>query len=149
MNLGNQTIVDAQSRLQQQDITDFKHSFADKDLTAQYRRVSDHKLIDDPSRLNENGLVTSSFPLHSHYKQQQLINHFRINYLDDHWSLSLGHIYARSDFSSLPLDQWLGELLTDVKHQPDRLEIVLINNQGEVVGNFNEQGFYRMRVLCI
>ncbi|UJX24946.1 TonB-dependent receptor [Pseudoalteromonas sp. CF6-2] len=141
MNLGNQTIVDAQSRLQQQDITDFKHSFADKDLTAQYRRVSDHKLIDDPSRLNENGLVTSSFPLHSHYKQQQLINHFRINYLDDHWSLSLGHIYARSDFSSLPLDQWLGELLTDVKHQPDRLEIVLINNQGEVVGNFNEQGF--------
>ena len=141
MNLGNQTIVDAKSRLHHDDVNTFKNTFADSTLKAQYRRLTDNTLIEDPTLLNGNGLITSSYPLFSQYKQQQLINHLNLNYFDEQWSLSLGHIYARSDFTSLPLDQWLGELLTDVKHQPDRLEIVLTNEQNDVVGNFNEQGF--------
>ncbi|NMR24449.1 TonB-dependent receptor [Pseudoalteromonas sp. NEC-BIFX-2020_015] len=141
MNLGNDTILDAKSRLQHKDISDFKNSFSDTRLQAKYLRHHDKMLISDPEKLNGNGLITSSYPLHSNYKQQQFINHFNTDYQQTHWSLSLGHIYAHSDFSSLPLDLWLGQILTDVKHQPERLDIVLVDEQDNVVANFTEQGF--------
>lgn len=145
MNLGNESIIDANSRLQFDDITKFKNHFSNvalpEELQAKYQRSTDKTLINDPSLLNGNGLITSSYPLYSSYKQQQFINHLSVNYLTEQWSISLGHIYAYSDFSSLPLDQWLGQLLTDVKHQPERLDIVLVDQQDKVVANFTEQGF--------
>ncbi|MGS0495784.1 TonB-dependent receptor [Pseudoalteromonas mariniglutinosa] len=145
MNLGNESIIDANSRLQFDDITKFKNHFSNvalpEELQAKYQRSTDKTLINDPSLLNGNGLITSSYPLYSRYQQQQFINHLSVNYLKERWSISLGHIYAHSDFSSLPLDQWLGQLLTDVKHQPERLDIVLVDQQDNVVANFTEQGF--------
>ena len=145
MNLGNDTIIDATSRLLFDDVTQFKSTVTDakllEGLQAKYQRSTDQTLIQDPSQLNDNGLITSSYPMYSDYKQQQFINHFSVNYLKEHWSISLGHIYAHSDFSSLPLDQWLGQLLTDVKHQPERLDIVLVDQQDNVVASFTEQGF--------
>ena len=145
MNLGNESIIDANSRLLFDDVTQFKSTVTDaklpEELQAKYQRSTDKTLINDPSLLNGNGLITSSYPLYSSYKQQQFINHLSVNYLTEQWSISLGHIYAHSDFSSLPLDQWLGQLLTDVKHQPERLDIVLVDQQDKVVANFTEQGF--------
>lgn len=141
MNLGNQTIVDATSRLQHADITEFKRHFANSALRPRYLRYSDNTLVANPATLNGNGLVTASYPLYSRYKQQQLVNHFSVDYLDAQWSLTLGHIYARSDFDELPLDKWLGALLTDIKHQPERLDIVLVDGQENVIANFTEQGF--------
>ena len=145
MNLGNESIIDASSRLLFDDVAQFKSTVTDAklqaELQAKYQRSTDKTLIQDPSQLNGNGLITSSYPMYSDYKQQQFINHFSVNYLKEHWSISLGHIYAHSDFSSLPLDQWLGQLLTDVKHQPERLDIVLVDQQDNVVANFTEQGF--------
>lgn len=145
MNLGNESIIDANSRLLFDDVTQFKNLFSkgklQEELQAKYQRSKDKTLIHDPHRLNGNGLITSSYPLHSTYEQQQFINHFSINYLKEDWSISLGHIYAHSDFSSLPLDQWLGQLLTDVKHQPERLDIVLVDKQDNVIANFTEEGF--------
>lgn len=141
MNLGNESIIDANSRLQFDDITQFKSHFADATLQAKYQRSTDKTLIKDASQLNGNGLITSSYPLYSRYKQQQFINHLSVNYRKEHWSISLGYIYAQSDFSSLPLDQWLGQLLTEVKHQPARLDIVLVDQHDNVVANFTEHGF--------
>ncbi|MGO2128762.1 MAG: TonB-dependent receptor [Pseudoalteromonas prydzensis] len=141
MNLGNESIIDANSRLQFDDITQFKSHFADATLQAKYQRSTDKTLIKDASQLNGNGLITSSYPLYSRYKQQQFINHLSVNYRKEHWSISLGYIYAQSDFSSLPLDQWLGQLLTEVKHQPERLDIVLVDQHDNVVANFTEHGF--------
>lgn len=141
MNLGNETIIDASTRLAADDVNTFINDFSKSNVQAKYLRSADNTLIQDPSLLNGNGLITSSYPLYSRYKQQQFINHFNVNYYQPQWSLRLGHMYAHNDFSSLPLDQWLGQILTDVQHQPQRLDIVLVDEQDNIVANFTEQGF--------
>ncbi|RIO60270.1 TonB-dependent receptor, partial [Staphylococcus haemolyticus] len=60
MNLGNDTIIDANSRLLFDDVNQFKSHFADATLQAKYQRSTDQTLIQDPSQLNGNGLITSS-----------------------------------------------------------------------------------------
>ncbi|QFU04143.1 Vitamin B12 transporter BtuB [Pseudoalteromonas sp. THAF3] len=141
MNLGNQTINSAEQRLTLADVSQFKDNAADDTLSLAYQRVSDGSLIADPSTLNNNGLVTATFPLYSRYQQTQLINHLSLSYQDTDWAVTLGHLYAHSDYGALPLDQWLGELLTDVQHQPQRLDIVLIDEHNQVVDKFTDSGF--------
>ncbi|MFM9745788.1 hypothetical protein ACKI2C_50395, partial [Streptomyces brasiliscabiei] len=84
------------------DVNAFINDFSKSNVQAKYLRSADNSLLQDPSLLNGNGLITSSYPLYSRYKQQQFINHFNVNYYQPQWSLRLGHMYAHNDFSSLP-----------------------------------------------
>jgi outer membrane receptor for monomeric catechols len=110
-------------------------------VKAAYSYSHDQSLIRNPEQLNDNGLVTSAYPLYSYYQQNQWINHFSANLDLNDIQVSLGHLFAYNDFGSLPLDKWQGEILTEVKHQPNRLDIVALDEQDNIVATYTEQGF--------
>ena len=142
MNLGNNTLVNAAVRLEQTDITDFiKNNQIQGAIKPAYTYSHDQTLIENPEQLNGNGLVTSAYPLYSYYQQNQYLNHLSINVDLNNVQVSLGHMFAYNDFGSLPLDKWQGEILTEVKHQPNRLDIVALDEQDNIVATYSEQGF--------
>ena len=142
MNLGNNTLLDATERLKQKDVTDFINQQQSQGATqAAYVYSHNQQIITEPEKLNANGLITTAYPLYSHYQQNQWLNHFSVNVDLDEVQVSLGHMFAYNDFGSLPLDKWQGEILTEVKDQPSRLDIVALDDHDNVVASYSEQGF--------
>ncbi|PKH85122.1 TonB-dependent receptor domain-containing protein [Colwellia sp. Bg11-28] len=142
INLGNDTLLDAAERLKQKDITDFINQQQSQGATQPaYVYSHSQQIISNPADLNSNGLITTAYPLYSHYQQKQWLNHFSVNVDLDEVQVSLGHMFAYNDFGSLPLDKWQGEILTEVKDQPRRLDIVALDDRDNVVASFSEQGF--------
>ncbi len=142
MNLGNDTLFTATDRLNFTDVTNFiNDNQIQGAVKAAYSYSHNQALINDPTQLNSNGLVTYAYPLYSHYEQKQWINHFSANFDFNNVQVSIGHLFAHNDFTSLPLDKWQGEILIEVKYQPDRLDIVALNAQDNIVATYSEQGF--------
>jgi len=142
MNLGNDTLFDATTRLSFTDITNFiTENQTQGAVKAAYTYSHNQALINNPSQLNSNGLVTYAYPLYSHYQQSQWINHFSANFDLNSVQVSVGHLFAHNDFASLPLDKWQGEILIEVKNQPKRLDIVALDDQDNIVASYSEQGF--------
>jgi hypothetical protein len=142
MNLGNNTLVSATQRLEHEDVSDFiRQNQAQGAVQSAYIYTHNQQLITEPEQLNGNGLVTTAYPLYSHYQQQQWLNHFSANLDLDAVQVSFGHMFAYNDFGSLPLDKWQGEILTEVKDQPSRLDIVALDEFDNIVANYSEQGF--------
>jgi outer membrane receptor protein involved in Fe transport len=145
MNLGNNTLLSAQSRLAEQDVEDFitqlNQQNPNNEIRAGYSYSHSETVISSPDKLNGNGLVTYAYPLYSHYQQNQWLNHLS-GYVDlDNVQLTLGHIFSLNNFDSLPLDKWQGEILTEVKHQPNRLDIVALDQQNNIIDTYSEAGF--------
>lgn len=142
MNLGNDTLFNATQRLSFTDVTKFITENQEQGaVKAAYTYSHNQEIIDNPAQLNSNGLVTYAYPLYSNYQQNQWINHFSANFDLNNIQVSLGHLFAHNNFSSLPLDKWQGEILIEVKDQPDKLDIVALNSQDNIIATYSEQGF--------
>jgi len=142
MNLGNDTLFNANNRLNFTDVTNFiTENQRQGAVKAAYTYSHNQVLIDNLDQLNSNGLVTYAYPLYSHYQQNQWINHFSANFDLNNVQVSVGHLFAHNDFTSLPLDKWQGEILIEVKNQPKRLDIVALDEQDNIVATYSEQGF--------
>ncbi|WP_343818171.1 TonB-dependent receptor [Colwellia asteriadis] len=145
MNLGNDTILNATEQLNSPFVQNFinktQAEHPNKIIKAAYSYSHDQSIVNAPEHLNGNGLVTFAYPLYSHYQQQQWLNHLNADIELEHWRLSFGHILALNSFDSLPLDKWQGEILTEVKHQPKRLDIVALDQESQIIETYSENGF--------
>nr|WP_232848669.1 TonB-dependent receptor [Bowmanella yangjiangensis] len=141
MNLGNDTLLDANALLDAPVLQDFLTSIPQA-TALKYRYTGSGEWVDNPGLLNSNGLVTFSYPLYSEYAAHQWLNHLSVDYQWQEHSLTMGHIYAHSHFDALPLDQWQGKVLTDVRHRPRRLDIVAVDASGSVLTSFTDRGMW-------
>jgi len=141
LNFDNSTLKDANMRLQEADVTGMLDQFAGVGAeTAAYQFVNSGAIIADPSTLNGNGLVTTSYPLYSRYEAEQFVSKLSFTYEDDRHSLTFGWLYAGVDADDLPVDKWESQFLTEVRDNARRLDIVALNSQNEVVGQLTDMG---------
>ncbi|GAA0821039.1 TonB-dependent receptor [Colwellia asteriadis] len=141
LNFDNSTLVDANTRLQADDVHTMLAHFADQGaVNAAYRFVNSGELLQNPSTLNGNGLVTTSYPLYSRYEAEQLVSKLSFTYENEQHSLTFGWLYAGVDADDLPVDKWESQYLTEVRDNARRLDIVALNSQNEVVGQLTDQG---------
>ncbi|ATC96542.1 TonB-dependent receptor [Pseudoalteromonas tunicata] len=141
LNFDNSTLMNANDRLAQQDVQGMLSHFADDGaVRAMYRYVGDDHIINDPSQLNGNGLVTTSYPLFSSYQAEQFVNKASFTYEGEQNNLTLGWLYAYVDADTLPVDKWESQFLTEVRSNARRLDIVAVNNSGDVVGQLTDNG---------
>ncbi|WP_188689729.1 TonB-dependent receptor domain-containing protein [Bowmanella pacifica] len=141
MNLGNDTLLNAETLLDSPELQRFLATVPQATGVA-YRYVASHEWVENPALINANGLVTFSYPLYSQYDARQWLNHASLDYQWQDHSLTAGHIFAQSRFDALPLDQWQGKVLTDVRHRPRRLDIVAVDADGAPQASFTAQGLW-------
>lgn len=141
LNFDNSTLVDANTRLGQSDVTDMLSQFADQGaVRAGYRYVGSNQLVDDPSSMNGNGLVTTTYPLFSRFEGDQWINKLNFTYENARHSLTMGWLYAYLDADDLPVDKWESFFLTEVRDNARRLDIVALDASNNVVGQLTDNG---------
>ncbi|WNO08673.1 TonB-dependent receptor [Teredinibacter sp. KSP-S5-2] len=142
LNGGNETIMEAEERLHQSDVLAMLTEYSDLGATrAEYRYASSGERVVNPAKINGNGLVTESHTLYSKYQQQQHINDFRIIFDSSPLHITGGVLYVENQYDDLPLDQWEGRLLIDVQNNPNRLDIVAVDDAGNKVGSLTDNGF--------
>lgn len=141
LNFDNSTLVDANSRLEYQDVQNMLTTFADDGaVKAMYRFVGSDQLLQNPETLNGNGLVTTSYPLYSRYDAEQFVNKLSVTYEGEQHSLTMGWLFAYVDADSLPVDKWESQFLTEVRDNARRLDIVAVDNNNNVVGQLTDRG---------
>ena len=141
LNFDNSTLANANARLQADDVNNMLSHFADAGAeSAAYQFVNSGEIITDPSTLNGNGLVTTSYPLYSRYEADQLVSKLSFTYESDRHSLTFGWLFAGVDADDLPVDKWESQFLTEVRDNARRLDIVALNSQNQVVGQLTDKG---------
>ncbi|TMP87324.1 TonB-dependent receptor [Pseudoalteromonas ruthenica] len=141
LNFDNSTLINANERLDQQDVTAMLTQFADEGaVAARYRYVDNGELLTDVSNLNGNGLVTTSYPLYSQYQAEQFVNKLSFTYEGDQHTVTMGWLFAYVDADALPVDQWQSQFLTEVKDNARLLDIVAVDNNQQVVGQLTDRG---------
>ncbi len=141
LNFDNSTLVNANTRLGQQDVQNMLDQFAsDGAVAARYRYVDSGEILKDVSNLNGNGLVTTSYPLYSRYDAEQFVNKLNFTYEGDQHTLTIGWLFAYVDADSLPVDKWESQFLTEVKDNARLLDIVAVNSNQQVVGQLTDHG---------
>lgn len=131
----------AAERLGQQDVQDMLTQFAvDGAVEARYQVVGTGEFLTDLDNLNGNGLVTMNYPLFSQYEASQIANNLVFSYETERNTLTMGWLMASVDADTLPVDQWEGQFLTDVRDNARRLDIVAVNEAGDVVGQLTDDG---------
>ena len=141
LNFDNSTLKDANMRLQEADVTGMLNQFAGAGAEkAAYQFVNSGEIIADPSNLNGNGLVTTSYPLYARNEAEQLVSKLSFTYENDNHSLTFGWLYADVDAGEIPVDKWESQFLTEVRDNARRLDIVALNGQNEVVGQLTDKG---------
>ncbi|ATC96543.1 TonB-dependent receptor domain-containing protein [Pseudoalteromonas tunicata] len=138
MNQGNETLLPAKDWLSSAPVKQFLTHYLGS-TAALYSPITQQYL--DPTQLNNNGLVTFSYPLYAEYQQIQWINRLSLNWqMNEQTELMFGSLYANNDFSQLPHDRWLGSILTDVTHQPSPIETVALDPFGQKIATLNPLG---------
>ncbi len=141
LNFDNSTLVEAQSRLLADDAKALVEQFANQGATsAKLRYVDTQQLVEDPSTLNGNGLVTTSYPLFSRYEADQFVSKLSLTYENDRHSLTAGWLYAFVDADDLPVDKWESFFLTDVSNNARLLDIVAVDDENNVIGQLTDNG---------
>ncbi|TMN74447.1 TonB-dependent receptor [Pseudoalteromonas sp. S1727] len=141
LNFDNSTLVNANDRLGQQDVLAMLDQFADDGaVAAQYRYVNSGEMLNDVSNLNDNGLVTTSYPLYSRYDAEQFVNKLNFTYEGDKHTFTMGWLFAYVDADSLPVDKWESQFLTEVKDNARLLDIVAVDDNQQVVGQLTDNG---------
>lgn len=141
LNFDNSTLVQASQRLQAADVQGMLTTLAGSGaVSAGYRIVDTGELVQDPDSLNGNGLVTTSYPLYSESKSDQFINKLSFTNETADNSFTVGWLYAYRDADTLPVDQWEAQLLTDVRSNARRLDIVALDAGNNVVGQLTDDG---------
>ena len=105
-----------------------------------YRRTNNGTVIDDPSVLNGNGLVVETGWWYNEKPMTTVLNDLELSKSLGAHSLT-ANVYV-SRFTSDDFRHW-HDLLTEVDERPDRLDLELLNDAGEVVGRATDQGFRR------
>lgn len=105
-----------------------------------YRRTNDGTVIDAPSTLNGNGLVVETGWWYNEKPMTTVLNDLELSKTLGAHSLT-ANLYV-SRFTSDDFRHW-HDLLTEVDERPDRLDLELLNDAGEVVGRATDQGFRR------
>ena len=105
-----------------------------------FRRTNDDTVIDDPSALNGNGLVVETGWWYNEKPMTTVINDLELSKTVSNHSLT-ANVYV-SRFTSDDFRHW-HDLLTEVDERPDRLDLDLLNDAGEVVGQATNRGFRR------
>ncbi|WP_105172320.1 TonB-dependent receptor [Pseudoalteromonas sp. T1lg24] len=139
VNQGNETLMSVQTLLAREDITAFMAQYPTARPALTY--ANSDEPVSLTQSLNGNGLMTFAYPLAANYSQTQWINHFSAQWLSERWQLQLGQLIAFSDYQSLPYDRWLGEILIDVKHRPQRYDVVALDSHNRVVDRLSHNGF--------
>ncbi|WP_286272777.1 TonB-dependent receptor [Thalassotalea hakodatensis] len=137
LNLDNNTISTAKEYLSSEQINDFinKNKFMGA-VQPVLKSTADNTIIDNKS----DKLFSLAHPLYSKYEQYQWLSNANISFDYDMFSGTFGHYFARSQYTSLPLDKWLGQYLIDVKHQPQRFDVIALNNAGDEVAKMTREG---------
>lgn len=141
LNFDNSTLVEAEQRLLAADAQQMVDMFADQGaVAAMYQYVDTGELIADPSQLNGNGLVTTSYPLYSRYEADQFVSKLSLTYENEQHSLTVGWLYAHVDADDLPVDKWESFFLTEVAENARLLDVVAVNEQQQVIGQLTDGG---------
>lgn len=96
-----------------------------------------------PADANGNGLVVGGNLLSVSVPIQELITDNRLTAdfeMAGKHSLALGFTYGHAHFR---FDRYMGTSLMDVRNNPRRLDVVALNNAGNVVGSITDNGFLR------
>lgn len=105
-----------------------------------YRRTNDGSVIENPSSLNGNGLVVSTGWWYNEKPMTTVLNDVEITKTLSNHSITVSAYVSR--FTSDDFRHW-HDLLTEVDERPDRLDLELLNDEGEVVGRATNNGFRR------
>ncbi|WP_286232507.1 TonB-dependent receptor [Thalassotalea sediminis] len=137
INLDNNTIFTANEYLSSPEVLGFLNQNKAVGATeAILKSVNDNFQVQSDS----TKLFSIAYPLYSNYQQYQWFSNGNMSFDYDVLSGSLGHYFARSKYTSLPFDKWLGQYLIDVKHQPQRFDIIGLNKVGDEVAKMTEEG---------
>lgn len=142
LNWDNSTLSQtASQRLEQQDVQDMMARFAsDGAVEARYSEVATGQLLSNVDSMNGNGLVTTNYPLFSQYEAEQLANNLAFSFESDNNNITIGWLMAAVDADKLPVDQWEGQFLSDVRDNARRLDIVAVDDNEQVVGQLTDRG---------
>jgi len=141
-NFDNNSLVLGRDRLAAQDVTDLINQFASEGaggaVGAELRYASSGDSITNVDSLNGNGLVADSVALKRQRNIHQFINDTRLNYVTENNSLSVGVLFAsyavEKDTTSA------ATFLSEVKSNPNRLDIVAVDAAGNAVGQLTDNG---------
>ena len=137
-NGGNGGLVLAADRIDPAKQEDVKNLVDTYGGTPQLRYTSSGVPITDLGGLNGNGLTGLAFWGFAHRKFDELANDIRFTYETDRSSLSFGTIYFNTQYDFLESG---ASFLQEIKGQPRRLDIVTVDDDGEVLGALTDNSF--------
>lgn len=109
--------------------------------TAKLAYADTGKIIDDPSALNGNGFTTDAVAETRMRSLGHFVNKFSVTKEDERNSFTAGLLYARqrlfedSDYGA--------RLITEVRDQPRRLDIVAVDGSNNILGYLTDKGVLR------
>ena len=108
------------------------------------RYAATGEIIADPGSINGNGLVTTGLTLIQPRIFEEFIYDVRIAHQGDRNAFAVGVLYAASHVSR-GVD--LASFLTDVRGQPNLIDLVAIDAAGNVVGSQGENGILHPNIF--
>ncbi len=135
-NVDNGSLRFATERLEDDDVAQLVADTGG--VAARYQYVDDGSVPADLDGLNGNGLVTNAVALFRNRETTQFTSDLRFNYSTLNNDLAFGVLIV--DYQ-LGQDKQIGSTyMTDVRNNPRRLDIVSIDDGGNVLGSLTDNG---------
>ena len=138
-NGGNGSLQLGSERLLEQDVLDMLATFApDGAVRASLMYSATGELINNPDSINGNGLIQVLIPEWRVRDLTQVVNDTRFTWNTDRNSLTVGLLFASINLArDVAIDS---DILSEVKDNPSRLDIVALDAGDNVVGQLTDAG---------
>ncbi|WP_197493323.1 TonB-dependent siderophore receptor [Woeseia oceani] len=131
-------LQDGAERLQEADVQAAVAAFGG--ASAAYRYTDSGVLVSDINNLNGNGLTTLGVAIDRDRRTEEFMSNIRLNHETDNNSLAFGVLFADKVLNGYNTKSSF--ILSDVKHNADLLDIVILDAAGEEVGTYTDNGVY-------
>ncbi len=137
-NAANSFLVTAENRLKFDDVAEMTKRFGG---TPKFMYSASKQIINDPSQLNGNGFVTDQVAETRFRSLNHFFNNLSLSHETKNNSFTTGLLFA---YQKLNQDSDYGaRIVTEVKDQPRRLDIVSVAADGKILGYLSDQGVVR------